>query len=208
MTIAECVTRLENTFGSNSRQMPVGEWVAAMRGATDDELNIATARLIRESKFMPRPADMWELINAVRVDRAPVCEPIVEHWRRQSFVCRDCDDTGLRSVWHPRAMQGAVRFVRGEIGDEAFRRSLASCMVKCPCQRGRERRLTKPRQRFTPASHNGENYEPGELTLKPSIMVEVAKTGAVNQVNELLDWAREFDARTPANYVAAFDDFD
>ena len=198
MTVKETLNRLSAAFRVKLTGDEAVEWADAMGGATDNELNIAAAKLIRESKFMPRPADMWDVIDRMRVDNAPAPEPVVEHWNNRTYRCHGCEDTGLRTVWHPKAMRGAVRFVRGEINERAWRGTLASCVVKCDCEKGKARRLTKETK-----------HDLGELTYKPDIMIDVDKNSSpTQQVESLLQWAKFYEDPRPANYVQAFEDFD
>ena len=208
MAIQDCFDRLALAFAQKVDDELLSEWVDALDGATDDEMNEAASRLIKTSKFMPRIADFWNQIDLIRVERAPAPDPISEHWRRRTYDCPDCEDTGLRTVWHPKAMSGAVRYVRGKLGERAWRGMICTCTVKCVCNRGKERRLRKQKQRFEAASYQGENYEPGELTYNPSIMREVDKRlSSTQQVEALLDWAKNYQDPKPANYVESFDEF-
>lgn len=207
MSIHDCLIRMTAAYRCQVSGAELLEWEDALSGATDDELNLATSQLIKSSKYMPRPADVWTVIDRVRVERAPAPEPVEEHWHRRTYTCPACQDTGLRTVWHPQTMAASVKFVRGQMTEEAWRCKVSTCCVKCICGMGKAKRLHKDR-RFEPARYNGDDYEPGELTYRSEIMVEVDRSlSLTDRVEALQDWARSYEDRRPANYVEAFDDW-
>lgn len=151
-----------------------------------ERVDAATRRWVREQKFMASPAEICELVVSMMVEeaareRGPEPEP---HWRRSSFRCRECEDTGFVTVWHPAALKAALEFVAGRLDRPGLRRQALKAAARCSCDIGQARG--------------------GSARIFDGRMVRVERGDGELGVGTLIEWGR---AWRPGNYVPEFGNY-
>jgi len=150
--------------------------------------------LLSECKWMPTPAEIIKVADRLKAEASRgTREP--DHWRKNTYKCLACQDTGLRTIWNPLAIQASIAKMRGRMDELVWRGKLYECVARCTCIAGDK---IPARQR--------RRGEPVELPrFNEDRMLEVDRTLKVSErIERLLDWARDWK---PSNYVAEFDSF-
>lgn len=190
--IAAIVSRLCTVYSVDVSPDLMRAYVDALDDCEHDALDLAADQLVKESEWMPKPAELRRTAKRILAESSRgQAEP--EDWRRDTYQCPICRDTGWVRVWHPEALRTAIEHHEGRTTIERLRRRMYEAVAKCTCQRGQAR--------------------PGSaITYDPDAMPVVQPGTTASQLEALLAWAatHRIDT-TPSdmpNYVPEFEHFD
>lgn len=190
--IADGVSRLCTAFGKPITPELVAEFTDALNDIPEPFVADAFQECIRECEHRPPPSVVRKYAKRLQAEAArETREP--EDWRRDTYSCLLCRDTGWVRVWHPEALRTAIEHHDGRTTIERLRRRMYEAVAKCRCQRGQDR--------------------PGSaITYDPDAMPIVEPGTTASQLEALVAWAATHRLRTTPsdmpNYVPEFEHFD
>ena len=183
-SITVMIDRFCSVFNVDLTDELIDEYTKAVDDLEPSCIQVATDELIKESTFMPKPAEIRRAAKRIAAESSSKpAEP--EHWRRDTYRCQICRDTGYVTIWHPRAMAAAIAYLANKATEDTFRRNQYPAAAKCTCQRGQD----------CPGSTR---------TYNPDSDVKIDQWSHGERVKALLERAKNFK---PPNYVPEFDEW-
>lgn len=189
MSTTKALSKISAAFGTSLDEATVVVWREALADAEPSAIEKAADEWIANERWAPKPADIRKaaLVIAAESNRAPA-EP--EHYRRDTFTCSVCTDTGLVEVWHPQT----IRDIRANKNRLKYR----TVVVRCTCNTGANHPLGSPPKR-------GDGHQRNSLPQITSSICIRLRGSYKNAVTAMKQWVDD-----PANlpsYVASFDEW-
>lgn len=167
--VSRILSRFSSVYGRELSPELIAEWEIVLGEYPPALLTEACDELMGESTFFPKPAEILAIVRRLQAEAAKAQAEPDEHWKRDTYTCHICRDTGYVSVWHPFALQSALCLVRGQISRQSLK--LYECAAKCSCQRGQDR--------------------PGKAQTLSNESVIIDRTASFqDQIESLLAWAK------------------
>lgn len=200
LTLADILTPMASVYQFDlSEDGVIDLYEIALDGIELSLVRAAVNALAQEVNWMPRPAAIVAKAKRLEAESSTrTAEP--EHYRTYKYGCKYCEDTGLRTVWHPSAMQAAIDLARDRINADELRAKAKTCVVRCTCSSGDDRRIRRERKKPDP-----NQVDEAGLIFREATMIEVDRSQRLkDQIAELAAWGRYWQ---PPNYVGEFEQF-
>lgn len=185
LTIADVLGPMAAIFNFDLREPGVIDLYETSLAKIDlDLLHVTVSALMEELDWMPRPAAIIRKAKAIEAESSdkPAEE---EHWRKDSYDCPTCRDTGYVSIWTPDAMRWALSQAGKRTYATEPRRCLTEAAAKCTCSRGQSR------------GGSAATYD-------ERLQLRVQPGSVKTKIESLMKWANQWQ---PANYVDAFESY-
>lgn len=189
MSTTKALSKIAAAFGTQLDEPTVLVWREALADAEPDAIERAADEWIANERWAPKPADIRKaaLVISSEAHRAPA-EP--EHYKRDTFACGVCTDTGLVEVWHPQT----IRDIRAEKQRFKYR----TVVVRCKCNIGSKHPLANPPKR-------GDGHQRAPLPQLTSRICVRLRGSFRNAVEAMHTWVS--DPSNLPNYVSEFEEW-
>jgi hypothetical protein len=196
--VTDTYDRICAALGRKTDPAQLAQWKEVLEPAKSQSLlGLARKECLSRPNWFPNPGDLLEAYKRIEAEQpvgpSALAEP--EHWRRATYLCRDCRDTGYRSVYSVQSMEKAVAFVRGNLSGTKLKQQLNPVSACCDCDLGVQAAKNWTRKR----RQEEETY--AKLIFRSPPMIPFDRN---DPVACLLNWAESFRGR---NYVPEFENF-
>lgn len=182
--LASLVSELCTTYRVDMEIELVDRYTEALTDIEFELVEMAVAELIKESDWMPKASEIRRAAKRIEAESSdkPAEE---EHWRKDSYDCPTCRDTGYVSIWTPDAMRWALSQAGNRTYATEPKRRLTEAAAKCTCSRGQSR------------GGSAATYD-------ERLQLRVQPGSVKTKIESLMKWANQWQ---PANYVSEFESY-